>query len=105
MAYDEGLAARVRALEPGLAEKKMFGGVAYLLAGNMAVGVQDGGLLVRVAPDEHAALLAQSGVRPFAMGGRTMSGWLLVDGTALDDDAVRTWVARGVTYAGSLPPK
>jgi TfoX/Sxy family transcriptional regulator of competence genes len=105
MAYDEALASRLRDLAPGLSEKKMFGGLALLRDGNMAVGVYGDGLLVRVSPGEHDALRAEPGVRPFDMGGRTMAGWLLVGGEVLDDHTLRAWVSRGVTYAASLPPK
>ena len=110
MAYDEDLAGRVRELiaaEAGLTEKKMFGGLAFLLNGNMAVGVSGkGGLMVRVDPEETEALLAKPHARPFEMRGREMRGWLRVDA-----DGVRTkrqlepWVRRGVAYARSLAPK
>jgi TfoX/Sxy family transcriptional regulator of competence genes len=110
MAYDEDLAGRVReliAVETGLAEKKMFGGLAFLVDGNMAVGVSgQGGLMVRVDPDETEALTARPHARPFEMRGREMKGWLRVD-----SEGVRTkrqlepWVRRGVAYARSLPPK
>ncbi len=105
MAYDEVLADRVRDVSGGLAEKKMFGGIAFLLAGNMAVGVHGDDLIVRVSRDDHAALLAEPGARPFDMTGKPMAGWLLVAGDVLDDDVLRAWVDRGVAYAGSLPPK
>jgi TfoX/Sxy family transcriptional regulator of competence genes len=109
MAYDEGLATRVRDVigdRPGLAEKKMFGGLAFLLNGNMACGVRGDDLMVRMDPDASDAALAERGARPFDMTGRPMQGWLLVsaDGHAEDDDLGR-WVARGLDYAGSLPPK
>jgi hypothetical protein len=110
MAYDEKLADRVRELvasEPGLAEKKMFGGLAFLIGGNMAVAASgQGGLMVRVDPDRSDTLLATTNARLFEMRGRQMSGWLRVD---LPD--VRTkqqlakWVGLGVTYARSLPAK
>ena len=110
MAYDEDLAARIRTLisdEPGLAERKMFGGLAFLVGGNMAVSASgQGGLLVRVAPDETDALLAKPHAQTFEMRGRAMQGWLRVDA-----EGVRTkrqlepWVRRGVAYARSLPPK
>jgi TfoX/Sxy family transcriptional regulator of competence genes len=110
MAYDEDLANRIRELvapERGLTEKKMFGGLAFLIGGNMAVAASgQGGLMVRVDPDETDALLAKPGAMPFEMRGRGMAGWLRVD-----DEAVRTkrqlepWVRRGVAYARSLPPK
>ncbi len=110
MAYDEALAQRVRELvarETGLSEKKMFGGLAFLIEGNMAVAASgQGGLLVRVDPAKSDALVARSSARPMEMRGREMAGWLRVDG-----EHVRTrrqlsaWVERGVTYARSLPPK
>jgi TfoX/Sxy family transcriptional regulator of competence genes len=110
MAYDEDLANRVReviGVESGLTEKKMFGGLAFLINGNMSVGVSgQGGLMVRVDPAETDALVAKPHARPFEMRGREMQGWLRVD-----SEGVRTkcelepWVRRGVTYARSLPPK
>jgi TfoX/Sxy family transcriptional regulator of competence genes len=109
VAYDEGLATRLRDLvgaEPGLAEKKMFGGLAMLLHGNMAVGVHGDALIVRTDPAQQADLLAEPGVRVFDLTGRPMKGWLLVDpaGCAEDDD-LRRWTDRGIAYARSLPPK
>jgi hypothetical protein len=110
MAYDEHLAERIRALvagEAGLTEQKMFGGLAFLIGGNMAVAASgQGGLLVHADPATSESLLSSKGVRPMAMGGREMAGWLRVD-----DDAVHTkrqlerWVRIGVGYAGTLPPK
>jgi TfoX/Sxy family transcriptional regulator of competence genes len=110
MAYDEELAGRIRGLvegEPSLTEKKMFGGLAFLVGGNMAVAASgQGGLLVRVDPAESDALVASSPAVPMEMRGRTMPGWLRVAG-----DDVRTekqlaeWVERGVGYARSLPAK
>lgn len=110
MAYDEDLANRIRELlagEPDLSEKKMFGGLAFLIGGNMSVAASgQGGLMLRVDPDDTDALLAKPHARPFEMRGREMQGWLRVD-----DEGVRTkrqlepWVKRGVTYARSLPPK
>jgi hypothetical protein len=109
MAYDEGLAARVRDVlggQPGLAEKRMFGGLAFLVHGNMACGVRGDDLMVRVAADTAETMLGEPGARPSDMGGRPMKGWLLVgpDGNAEDGD-LRRWVGRGVSYASSLPPK
>ena len=110
MAYDEHLAARIRTAiegEADLTEKKMFGGLAFLIGGNMAVAASgQGGLLVRADPETSETLLASKGVRPMEMRGRQMQGWLRVD-----DDAVRTkrqlerWVRVGVGYAGTLPAK
>ena len=109
MAYDEGLATRVRELldeQPGVAEKQMFGGLAFLVHGNMACGVRGDDLIVRVAADDAETALAEPGVRPFDLTGRPMTGWLLVepDGHAEDED-LRRWVDRGLAYASSLPPK
>ena len=109
MAYDEGLATRVRGVlgeQPGLVEKKMFGGLAFLLHGNMACGVRGEDLIVRVAAEAADAALGEPGTRPFDLTGRPMKGWLLVDadGHAEDDD-LRRWVDRGLAYANSLPPK
>jgi TfoX/Sxy family transcriptional regulator of competence genes len=110
MAYDEDLANRIRELladEDGVTEMKMFGGLAFLIGGNMAVSASgQGGLLLHVDPDETDALLALEHAAPFVMRGRTMAGWLRVG-----EDGVRTqrqlrpWVARGAAYARSLPPK
>jgi hypothetical protein len=109
MAYDEGLATRLRGLvagEAGLTEKKMFGGVGMLLNGNMAVGVNGDALLVRTDPGEQEALLAEAGARVFDMTGRPMKGWLMVDPVGYASDAdLRRWVARGIAYARGLPPK
>ena len=109
MAYDEGLATRVRDVlgdRPGLVEKKMFGGLAFLVHGNMACGVRDDDLMVRVSPEVGDAALADPGVRPFDMTGRPMKGWLLVEaeGTKIDRQ-LSTWVKEGVEFASSLPPK
>ena len=110
MAYEEALAARIRELvasERGVTEKKMFGGLAFLVDGNMSVAASgQGGLLVRVDPDASDSLAKKPGVALMEMGSRSMAGWLRVDA-----DAVRTkqqlasWVKRGVQYARSLPPK
>lgn len=110
MAYDEELANRIRELiagEPGLTEKRMFGGLAFLIGGNMSVAASgQGGLMVRVDPDETDELVAKPHAEPFVMRGREMKGWLRVD-----DEGVRTkrllepWVKRGVAYARSLPAK
>ena len=110
MAYDEDIAERVRELvggQAGLTEKKMFGGLAFLLDGNMAVAASgQGGLLVRVDPARSAALLATTSARLMEMRGRQMRGWLRVD-----SEHVRTkrelerWVELGTAYARSLPAK
>jgi TfoX/Sxy family transcriptional regulator of competence genes len=109
MAYDEELAERIRALvadEPGLEEKKMFGGLGFLVAGNMAVAASgQGGLLVRVDPAESDALVASTQAYPMEMRGRTMAGWLRVDSEHLGGDELSAWVGCGVSYARSLPAK
>jgi TfoX/Sxy family transcriptional regulator of competence genes len=109
MAYDEALAARIRELvagERGVIEKKMFGGLAFLVDGNMSVSASgQGGLLVRVDPDESDALTKTPGVALMEMGGRSMAGWLRVDADAVrTNQQLASWVKR-VGYARSLPPK
>jgi TfoX/Sxy family transcriptional regulator of competence genes len=109
MAYDEGLATRVREVlgdQPGLAEKQMFGGLAFLVDGNMACGVRGDDLIVRMAADAAEEAMGEPGTRAFDLTGRPMKGWLMVaaDGHAEDDD-LRRWVDRGLAHARSLPPK
>jgi TfoX/Sxy family transcriptional regulator of competence genes len=110
VAYDEDLADRIRELvagERGLTEKRMFGGLAFLIGGNMAVAASgQGGILVRVDPDEGAKLVSTTKAEPMVMRGKAMEGWLRV-GTAdvAQKRQLATWVKRGVTYARSLPPK
>jgi TfoX/Sxy family transcriptional regulator of competence genes len=108
--YDEDLAGRIRELiaaEPAVTEVRMFGGLAFLVGGNMSVAASgQGGLMVRVDPGETDALAAKPHAGPFVMRGRPMQGWLRVDA-----EGVRTkrqlepWVRRGVAYARSLPAK
>jgi TfoX/Sxy family transcriptional regulator of competence genes len=110
MAYDDNLANRIRAVvqdEPGLSEKRMFGGLAFLVHGNMAVSASgQGGLLLRVDPARTESLVGEPHVRRFEMRGRGMDGWLRVDVEALTtDDELRGWVRHGLAYARSLPPK
>jgi TfoX/Sxy family transcriptional regulator of competence genes len=110
MAYDEDLANRIRELiagEPDVTEQRMFGGLAFLIGGNMSVAASGrGGLMVRVDPEQTDELVAKPHAQPFVMRGREMQGWLRVD-----DEGVRTkrqlepWVKRGVAYARSLPAK
>ncbi|HWE09782.1 MAG TPA: TfoX/Sxy family protein [Solirubrobacteraceae bacterium] len=110
MAYDEELANRIRELmsgEHGVVEKRMFGGLAFLIGGNMSVSVSGrGGLLLRIDPAETDALLAKPHAEPFVMRGRAMDGWLRVapEGVGTKRQLER-WVARGVAYARSLPAK
>ena len=110
MAYDEELAARIRELvaaEPALTEKKMFGGLAFLIGGNMAVAASgQGGLLVRVDPEESETLVGSSPARLMEMRGREMPGWLRLDSDQVATKAeLSPWVERGVAYARSLPAK
>jgi TfoX/Sxy family transcriptional regulator of competence genes len=110
MAYDEDLANRIRELiagDPDVTEQRMFGGLAFLIGGNMSVAASgQGGLMVRVDPEDTDALVSKPHAGPFEMRGRAMQGWLRVD-----SEGVRTkrqlepWVKRGVAYARSLPPK
>jgi TfoX/Sxy family transcriptional regulator of competence genes len=110
MAYDEDLANRIRELVgdvPGVTEQRMFGGLAFLVGGHMAVAASgQGGLLVRVDPDDTDALAGKPHAGPFEMRGRPMSGWLRVDAEgARTKRQLEPWVKRGVAYARSLPPK
>ena len=110
MAYDEALAGRIRELvsgEAGVGELKMFGGLAFLVNGNMAVAASgQGGLMLRVDPAESADLVAGSKARVVEMRGRPMVGWLRVDAADVEtEQALSEWVARGVAFARSLPPK
>jgi TfoX/Sxy family transcriptional regulator of competence genes len=110
VAYDEELAGRIRALLGGrddLTEKEMFGGLAFLLSGNMAVAASgQGGILVRVDPEESDELVASTSAAPMEMRGRQMAGWLRVDtADVAADDELAAWVERGATYAASLPAK
>jgi hypothetical protein len=109
MAFDEGLATRVRELiggEAGVTEKRMFGGLAFLVHGNMACGVHGEDLIVRLPAAATDAALAEPAVRAFDMTGRPMKGWILVGaGGHAEDGDLRRWVDRGVAHASSLPPK
>lgn len=110
MAYDEQLAERIRELinaDHLTTEKKMFGGLAFLIGGNMAVAASgQGGILVRVDPGETDGLLASTPAELMTMGGRSMTGWLHVgqEHLATDDDLAQ-WVGRGASYAAALPAK
>jgi hypothetical protein len=109
MAYDHDLANRIReqlADEDAVTEKEMFGGIAFLLAGNMAVGVTREDLMVRVGKDESDEALARPHTRVFDMTGRPMRNWILVEPAGVEADAeLGAWVGRGVAFARSLPPK
>jgi TfoX/Sxy family transcriptional regulator of competence genes len=109
MAYDELLAVRIRAAlsdQPGLVEKKMFGGVCFLLNGNMACGVIKDDLIVRVGLEGHADALARPHVRLFDFTGRPMKGWVLVASPAVaSEQDLKDWLRLGVDFSRSLPPK
>jgi TfoX/Sxy family transcriptional regulator of competence genes len=110
MAYDERLAGRIRELvdgEQGLTEQKMFGGLAFLIGGNMAIAASgQGGLLVRVDPKESDALVETTPARLMEMRGRSMPGWLRIDAEHVASKRdLAPWVKRGVAYARSLPAK
>jgi hypothetical protein len=109
MAYDEGLAQRMRealAVIPDIDEKKMFGGIGFLLNGNMACGVNKDDLIVRVGPEAYKGALAEPHTKEFDMTGRPMKGWVVVrPGGYETDQALKRWVQRGVDFALTLPPK
>ena len=109
MAYDEALAGRVRELisaRADVSERKMFGGIAFMVGGNMAVGVTGGELMVRLDPGDSEKALTEEGVRVFDMTGRPMKGWILVSGDRTSgEEGLAEWVEAGADYAASLPPK
>jgi TfoX/Sxy family transcriptional regulator of competence genes len=110
VAYDEDLANRIRELladESGVTEKRMFGGLAFLIGGNMSVSASgQGGLLLRVDPAETESLLGRPHAEPFVMRGRAMDGWLRVQAEGVRNKRqLAPWVRRGVAYARSLPAK
>jgi hypothetical protein len=110
MAYDQALADRIRAElgdHPALTERQMFGGIGFMVGGNMAVGVAGDDLMVRVGPDGHDEAIARTGAREFDLtAGRPSRGWILVAPAGIaTDDQFASWVNTGVTYAESLPPK
>jgi hypothetical protein len=110
MSYDKDLADRIRELvgdEPQLTEQKMFGGLAFIIGGNMAVAASgQGGLLVRVGPDKSAGLVARTSAEPMVMRGRSMQGWLRVTGSEVRTKRqLARWIALGTSYARSLPAK
>jgi TfoX/Sxy family transcriptional regulator of competence genes len=110
MAYDEDLADRIRELvagQRGVTEKKMFGGLAFLVRGNMAIAASgQGGILVRVDPEQSSKLVSTTKAEPMVMRGRAMDGWLRVDSASVRDKrSLAKWVDRGVSYARSLPAK
>lgn len=109
MAYNENLAKRIQVLlsfTPELVEKKMFGGIAFLLRGNMACGVHKDKLMVRLSPELHTETLRMPYTTPFNLTGKEMKGWVLVEEGGYQGEAeLEAWVRKGVDYALTLPPK
>jgi TfoX/Sxy family transcriptional regulator of competence genes len=109
VAYDEALAQRLRnelADRDGLSEKKMFGGLGFLVHGNMSVGVMGEELIARVDPARFDGVVARPGARPFAMGGRSMAGWVLVDATQIADrETLAAWIEEADQFVRTLPKK
>lgn len=108
MAYSRKLAERIRSQLDSVpfVEKKMFGGIGFLLNGNMACGVNKDDLIVRVDPEKHNTLLKKGHARPFDITGRPMKGWLLVDADGVKTEKqLSAWVKEGLEFASTLPPK
>jgi len=109
MVFDQGLAFRIDEILtdfPGLITKKMFGGVGYLINGNMACGVSQSALIVRLPVEDYPTALQKPFTRKFDMTGKEMRGWIFVDPEGIEDDSdLQAWVQIGVKYAASLPPK
>jgi len=109
VAYDEAFADRIRAVlgdDPGIDERKMFGGIAFLIDGNMFVGIANDDLMVRVGPDAWEEALDHPNTREMDFTGKPMRGYVYVDADGIaEEDDLRAWVERGLTFAGSLPPK
>jgi len=109
MPYDKGLAQRVRELledEPDFDEKKMFGGICFLLFGNMVCGIINDDLIVRIGADNYAEALKLPGIKKFDLTGKPMKGWVMVLSKALEsDETLSEWVQKAVTFVRSLPPK
>lgn len=109
MAYDELLAARVRSLlarRKGFAEKKMFGGVGFLLHGNLCTGVWKEFLIARIGPDGYEAALAEAHVKEFDITGKSMTGWVMVEPAGIADvPRLKAWVDRSVSFVRTLPRK
>ncbi len=109
MAYDEALAERIREVlsgSPEIAERKMFGGIAFMSNGNMAIGISSDELMVRVGVDAHGEAIARPGVRIFDLSGKPMKGWVLVSPDVIvEDDGLEEWIEIGLDFAATLPPK
>jgi TfoX/Sxy family transcriptional regulator of competence genes len=109
MAYDDVLGGRIRAIllgQPGLVEKKMFGGVGFMVQGNMACGVHKDMLIVRVGPEAYEETMSYPHTRPFDMTGRAMKGWVMVEPEGFETESqLKEWVRSGLEFALTLPPK
>jgi len=109
MAFDATLAERVRSVMAGrddVVEKRMFGGLAFMLGGHMCCGVSGSDLMVRVGPEAYETALAEPGARPMDFTGRPLTGFVFIDGAAVAaDGALAEWIERGIAFAGSLEPK
>jgi TfoX/Sxy family transcriptional regulator of competence genes len=109
MAYDETLAARIRqslARRKNVEDKRMFGGIGFLLNGNMLVGVWKDSLIVRIGPDEHQEAVLETHVKEFDITGKPMKGWVLVEPQGVvDDDQLNEWIQRALKFVGKLPAK
>lgn len=109
MAFDEKLAERVRAIlndRAGVTERRMFGGIAFMVRGHMTVGINDGTLMARVGPDAHQESLARAHVRPMDFTGKPMRGYVYVDAPGIDTQkSLRDWVTRSIAFVDTLPPK
>lgn len=109
MAYDEGLSQRIREILvdwPGIEERRMFGGIAFLFRGNMSVGVLKSDLMVRVGPENYDKALNQSHVRPMDFTGKPLKGFVYVDSSGYESDGqLAAWVQRGIDFASRLPAK
>ena len=109
MAYDEALAQRIREAlrgKPGISEKKMFGGIAFLLRGHMFVGIADDSLMARVGPSEYERALTMKHVREMDFTGKPMRGYVFVGSQGLkDEEALTSWLQKCATFVSTLPPK
>lgn len=108
MAFDERIAGRVREAiphRPGWTEKRMFGGIGFLLSGNMCCGVLRADLILRLGPESAIEALALDRFRVFDITGRAMKGWVMVDADMLSDAEIREWIGRAVAFASTLPAK
>lgn len=109
MAYDEGLAFRIEEIlrdKADLDEKRMFGGIAWLVNGNVAVGVYEESLISRIGPEDYQSALSKPGVREFDITGRPMKGWIMASDDAINEDNdLKYWIQKGLEFGSSLPAK